>query len=85
MHYVETHFTEHNSKIASAVRRAPGSLAAGLGARLVGAWRAHRRRAQQRAQIQRLSERDLRDIGLTRAQLDFELESPLARALRRFG
>ena len=43
---------------------------------------AWRKREHQRTQVARMSERDIADFGMTKQQLEFELERPIARAIR---
>ena len=51
-----------------------------LGSRLVGQLRLWRRRARERNQLARLSERDLHDIGMSRGTIYAELRKPFWRA-----
>jgi uncharacterized protein YjiS (DUF1127 family) len=55
------------------------SLAFHPSARLAGWYRTWRRRARQRAELALVEERDLRELGLSRAVLDFELRKPFWR------
>lgn len=54
------------------------SACGGLGVALVlfGRWRAWRRRLQTRQALRHLSDEQLRDIGLSRAQARTEVERP---------
>ena len=47
---------------------------------LIALWRAWRRRGQERQEAARWTERDLRDVGLTSADVWRELHRPLAVA-----
>jgi uncharacterized protein YjiS (DUF1127 family) len=49
-------------------------------ARLIGVLRQWRRRSRERAQLARLSERDLHDLGLSRGAIYAELQKPFWRA-----
>jgi len=48
--------------------------------RLLGVLSGWRKRAQERAELARLSGRDLRDMGITPAQADFEANKPFWQA-----
>ena len=54
----------------------PSSIVRGLVAQL----RLWRRRARERSQLARLSERDLHDIGMSRGTVYAELQKPFWRA-----
>ena len=58
------------------VRQTPRSLLTRLAALL----RVYQQRQLQRRELRMLDERGLKDIGLTRAQVDFECSKPFWRA-----
>ena len=49
---------------------------------LTNAFTAWRQREAQRRVVARMSARDAADFGVTKQQLEFELERPIARAIR---
>lgn len=55
------------------------SLPATLFTRIAERFGVWRRRRQERAELARLEDRDLRDLGLSRAVLEFELRKPFWR------
>ncbi len=55
----------------------------GLGQRVSGALRLWRRRMRDREVLQRLTYRDMRDIGATPADIDWEMSQPFWREPRR--
>ena len=61
----------------------PLGLNHSLRQRVRRAWRAWRRRAQDRVRLARITDRELADLGTTRGQLEFNLETPIERAFRR--
>lgn len=79
MYATNAQSTEINSVIAS-----PGPRFR-LGSGLRRAWREWRARDRLRAELGRMGDRDFHDFGTTRQQLEFELESPVVRLLRRFS
>lgn len=66
---------EHREEVRPEKRQPAGE---GLAAALVlfGRWRALRRRLQTRQALRHLSDEQLRDIGLSRAQARTEVERP---------
>lgn len=55
-----------------------GDCRAGLGA-LVKIMRARRERSRDRVQLAAMTERDLQDCGMTRAEIEYELHKPRRR------
>ena len=48
-------------------------------ARLAAGWTAWRQRVRERADLALMDDRDLRELGLTRAALEYELRRPFWR------
>jgi uncharacterized protein YjiS (DUF1127 family) len=85
MSYVNAHFDESFSEIKTGGKAAGGTPKAGLGARLAAWFRAYVEADRQSAQLARMSDYELRDLGVSRAQLGFEIESPLTHTVRGIG
>ena len=65
------------SRPRTATRRRWMGEVARRGRAIVALWRL---RANQRAELERLSDRDLRDMGLSRNEARFEMNKPFWRA-----
>jgi uncharacterized protein YjiS (DUF1127 family) len=67
----------------SATPNPAAGRAKSLGQRIAGTFRLWRRRIRDRRALQQLTYRDMRDIGATPAEIDWEMSQPFWREPRR--
>ena len=71
-------FEAPRHRVGAVPRRSQGALA-GIAGRVLATFREWRRRAHDRAQLAKLDDRMLRDIGLTQADAEFLSSKPFWR------